>query len=218
MAGKKKGEKAPKKDPYETHREKLQEKIAKAEARVKANETPTNLSADHVEKLKQSFGRPSNYDPAYKKIVVDVMKQGKSIAAVAALIGVPRTKIWKWAEMHDDFRDALELGKDLCQHYWEDLSQDISNGIASQCDIKSKGNPGMVQFLMARRFQDYYSRTQADIKSEVKQTHHVYVFESQLAGGVIRQKNQTIEENELDDIINDLSEDVCKNNGNNESE
>lgn len=205
----KKVEKAPKKNAYETHREKLQEKIANAETKIKAEESPSNISEEHAEKLKSKLGRPSNYDPAYKKIVVDVMKQGKSIAAVAALIGVGRTKMWKWAEEHEDFRDALELGKELCQHYWEDLSQDISNGIASQCDIKSKGNPGMVQFLMSRRFKDYYSRSEADIKSEVKQTQHVYVFESQLAGGIIRQTNQTVVDEKLDEIISDLSEDVC---------
>lgn len=211
MAGKKKGEKAPKKELPNKHRDTIDEKIAKAQKRVDANKSESNISDQHLEKITNKVGRPSSYDPRYNKMVLDVMRQGKSIASVAALIGVGRQKLYDWAKIHPEFQDTLELGRELSQQYWEELSRGMGNGQFSQDDITARGVPNMVQFVLSRNFSDYYNKTQADIKSEVKQTHEVYVFESQLAEGVIRQKSGMVEnQQELDNIINEISGDLCQ--------
>ena len=194
------------------HEERVAENVKRAFAEAEVNKFESNLPNQQIERLKKKLGRPSKYDPQFCELVVEIMKQGKSIASVACAIGVSRKILYEWAEAHKNFRDALDLGKDLAQQYWENLSQDMSNGEASQCDVKSKGNPGMVQFMMSRRFSDYHAKTQSTVTTDqtIKQTQTIFVFESQLSDGVIRQ-SQTVEETEfpLESIINDLTEELC---------
>ena len=198
---------------HEKHKAAVAENVKRAFERAEAERIPSNIPDEQMQVLKQKVGRPSKYDPAFCDLVLEIMKQGKSIAAVACAIGVARAKLWEWGEANPEFRSALELGKDLSQQYWENLSQEMSNGEASQCEVKSKGNPGMVQFMMSRRFTDYHAKTQASVTTDqtIKQTQTVFVFESQLAEGVIRQKAGVVEsQEELDKIIDEISEDEWK--------
>lgn len=193
------------------HKASIEESVKRAFEKAFAERIPSNLPREKIQSLKRKIGRPSKYDPAYCDLAIEIMAEGKSIASVACAIGVARSKLWEWGEANPQFRNALDLGKELSQQYWENLSSEMGNGEASLCDVKSKGSSGMVQFMMSRRFPDYYTKTQSDIKSEVKQTHQVYVFESQLANGVIRQSATNLEESpRIDSIIDELSEDLCK--------
>lgn len=112
-------------------------------------------------KKKPKAGRPSGYKPEYCQLVIDHMKNGMSIAAFAASVGVSRKTIWKWGKDHPEFCNACEVAKETAQIWFERLALAIASGqhktlkddkgIARYKDA----NPGMVMFLMSRRFSDY---------------------------------------------------------------
>ena len=68
-------------------------------------------------------GRPTSYDPAMCEQVIAWGKEGKSIAWMAAELDVARSSIYKWAEEHQEFSDALTRAKDHAQRWWEDFGQ-----------------------------------------------------------------------------------------------
>ncbi len=69
-------------------------------------------------------GRPSLYDPRYCDAVIEYGSQGKSVAWMAATIGVDRTTIEiAWPEAHPEFSIALTRARLLSQLWWEDAGQ-----------------------------------------------------------------------------------------------
>lgn len=158
-------------------------------------------------------GRPSKYRPEYCELVIELMSKGNSIAAVCAELKVPRKTLLEWAENNDEFRKACEAGKELSQKWWEHLAGGVASGAASTHAVYKKANHGMIMFMMSRRFPDYYAKNQSDIRqqTEVKQTKQVLVFESQLAGGVIRQSNTVAHvSQELEGMISEVTDEVCQ--------
>jgi hypothetical protein len=65
-------------------------------------------------------GRPSKYDPSYCDVVVDLGKQGKSIAQMCAHFDIARSTIDKWAEDHAEFSEALSRARVHSQAWWEE--------------------------------------------------------------------------------------------------
>lgn len=65
-------------------------------------------------------GRPSDYDPAFCERVIDLGKQGKSKAQMAAHFDVSRQTIDNWAQAHPEFLEALNRAMAHCQAWWED--------------------------------------------------------------------------------------------------
>jgi hypothetical protein len=68
-------------------------------------------------------GRPTDYDPAYCQQVLDLGKQGKSKAYMAAQIGVVRQTLENWSQAHPEFLDAITRAMQLSQAWWEDAGQ-----------------------------------------------------------------------------------------------
>jgi hypothetical protein len=72
-----------------------------------------------------SGGRPSLYDPKYCDKVLEYGTLGKSVAWMAATIGVDRTTIEiAWPKAHPEFSIALTRARLLSQLWWEDKGQD----------------------------------------------------------------------------------------------
>lgn len=69
-------------------------------------------------------GRPSKYKAAYCEQVIDLGREGKSEAQIAACLDIPRTTLRSWGEQHPQFSSALRRAKDLEQAWWEDKAQD----------------------------------------------------------------------------------------------
>lgn len=69
------------------------------------------------------LGRPSTYDPAYCDQVIEYGKQGKSVAWMAAEIGVHKDTIYEWAKVHPAFSDSLTRARLESQRWWEDAGQ-----------------------------------------------------------------------------------------------
>lgn len=66
-------------------------------------------------------GRPSKYSDAYCDEVISCLSEGHSVTAFAGRIGVARSTVFKWAEEHPDFSDALRVGQSKATEFWERL-------------------------------------------------------------------------------------------------
>lgn len=69
-------------------------------------------------------GRPSLYKPEYCDRVLELGRLGKSVAYMAAKIGVARNTLeMNWPAAHPEFAEALEQARLESQACWEDLGQ-----------------------------------------------------------------------------------------------
>jgi hypothetical protein len=69
------------------------------------------------------MARPTDYDPAYCGQVIEYGKQGKSVAWMAAEIGVSKQTLHNWMAAHPEFMDAMDAAKAQAQRWWEDAGQ-----------------------------------------------------------------------------------------------
>ncbi len=71
--------------------------------------------------MKHAGGRPSKYDPAYCKEVVEFLAKGHSVTGFAGHLGVSRSTVFRWVEEHPEFRDALKAGQSAATKFWEEI-------------------------------------------------------------------------------------------------
>ena len=105
---------------------------------------------------KRPVGRPTKYKPEYCEQIIQLGKEGKSIAQMASFFDVDKASIFRWAEESDDFRTALARARVHSQNWWEDKAQQnlASRDFNAQLWLKS----------VASRFRDDYTeRTQTEI-------------------------------------------------------
>lgn len=115
-------------------------------------------------------GRPTDYLPEYCERVIELGREGKSHAQIAADLDVSRQTLHNWAAVHPEFMDAITRARDLAQAWFEDRGQ------------KGLETPGFNASLWAKqvscRFRDDYTEVQ---KREVtganggpvQQTHRI---------------------------------------------
>lgn len=60
---------------------------------------------------KRPRGRPSGYKPEYARVAAKLCKLGATDPDLAEALGVNTTTIWRWASAHEDFCNALKVGK-----------------------------------------------------------------------------------------------------------
>jgi len=70
------------------------------------------------------FGRPTSYKPEYCEKVIELGKQGDSLAQMASFFDVTRSTIDEWAKNNPDFSEALSRAKAHCQAWWEKEGRD----------------------------------------------------------------------------------------------
>jgi hypothetical protein len=68
-------------------------------------------------------GRPSVYRAEFCTRVIELGKQGKTLAQFALDLDVSRECLYEWARTKPEFSDALMRAKDYSQAWWEDLGQ-----------------------------------------------------------------------------------------------
>lgn len=64
-------------------------------------------------------GRPSEYKPEYAEELIRLMKEGLSLTAAAAEIGVWRQRVYQWAEENQELADAIKRGQALRTNFLE---------------------------------------------------------------------------------------------------
>lgn len=105
---------------------------------------------------KRPVGRPSKYRPEYCDEIIELGKDGKSIAQMAAHFDVDKASVYDWAANHEEFSTALARAKAHSQKWWEDQAQkNLSDrNFNAQLWLKS----------VASRFRDDYTeRTQTEL-------------------------------------------------------
>ena len=95
-----------------------------------------------------SVGRPSNYRQEHCDRAVELGKEGKSKAQIAASLGCVRQTLDNWAEKYPQFLDALTRARDLSLSWWEDQGQ---KGIWSR-----EFNANAFKLQVMNRFPDDY--------------------------------------------------------------
>lgn len=67
------------------------------------------------------MGRPSKYTEDMPQMVIELMREGASLAEVASELGVSRATLSKWQadENKPEFVEAIKIGVDLSQAWWE---------------------------------------------------------------------------------------------------
>jgi hypothetical protein len=77
-----------------------------------------------VKMPKPRLGRPTKYHPMYCEAIIDFMAEGYSATAFAGSILVSRSTVYKWADEHPEFSDALKVGQARSAVWWEDCLRD----------------------------------------------------------------------------------------------
>lgn len=126
---------------------------------------------------KRPVGRPSKYRPEYCDDIIELGKNGKSIAQMASFFDVDKASIYRWIEEHEDFRTAFARARVHSQTWWEDKAQSNlgSRDFNAQLWLKS----------VASRFRDDYTDKQV---TEV----------SGPDGGAIKFEAKTIDARDMD--------------------
>ncbi len=89
-------------------------------------------------------GRPTKYNSELCDKAVEYLRKGKSITQLSSHFDVSKSTIYKWAEEHQSFSDALTRGRELSQAHWEDE-------LVSMMYNKEVNSP-LVKLYFANRF------------------------------------------------------------------
>jgi transposase-like protein len=107
-------------------------------------------------------GRPSKYDPSYCEIVVELGKQGKSVAQMCAHFDISRQTIENWAEQHAEFLEAFTRAKVHMQAKLEEIGFD---GLHS----KDFNAPAWKTTMQARFRDEYTERRELNHSGQIVQ-------------------------------------------------
>ena len=102
-------------------------------------------------KEKRPVGRPSLYRREYCDRVIEMGKQGYSMASMASLLDVDKATIIRWRDEHEEFRTALSKAMIHAQHWWEIV------GVNGMMDGGGKFNALVWKVSMQARFRDDYT-------------------------------------------------------------
>lgn len=96
-------------------------------------------------------GRPSGYKDEYCEVVVELGKEGKSPAQMAAHFDVCRQTIDNWKAAHPKFLEAFNRAMAHCQDWWETQAQENLTADRFNAAVWTKS-------MQARFREDYTER------------------------------------------------------------
>ncbi len=97
-------------------------------------------------------GRPTLYRPEYCERVIELGREGKSPAQIAADLDVARATLGLWAEAHPEFMTALTRANDLSQAWFENKGQEGLEKPGFNANLWAK--------QVSARFREDYTETQ----------------------------------------------------------
>lgn len=74
------------------------------------------------------IGFPTKYRDEYVREIVEFCSTGYSITGFAGHIGVCRDTILEWANVHAEFKHAVQLAKAGRAKWWEDQARNVALG------------------------------------------------------------------------------------------
>lgn len=129
---------------------------------------------------------PTKYKKEFCDIVVELGKQGYSIAMMASKIGVAKQSLYNYSAQYPEFLDAMRLSLTHAQSFHEHLQLEAVKG-----DLKDF-NSQVHQLIMKNRFRDDYSDTS---------TQYVKQLES---------REDEVPDNKIEEIAKKIAEDYKK--------
>jgi hypothetical protein len=110
-------------------------------AKKKKTENPENGTAP----AKHPGGRPTDYRPEYCERVIELGKDGKLPAQMAADIGVTKQTLHEWARTHSEFSDAFDKARVNAEAWHLEKATETAIG-------QRGGNAPMAKFLLSAAF------------------------------------------------------------------
>jgi transposase-like protein len=101
--------------------------------------------------------RPTKYQKKYCQQVYDFLAEGASVTEFAVHIGVTRSTVYKWAEDHQEFSDALTRAQEASRSYWE-------KELRTNLMLNRECNAPLVKLYFANRF-NWHDKVEQDNKS-----------------------------------------------------
>jgi len=102
------------------------------------------------------MARPTKYDDQRAGRLYEALAEGKSVTQFATQEGVARSTVYKWADEHSEFSDALARGQEASQAYWEGELQSMM--------YSKEVNAPLVKLYFANRF-GWHDKSEVDNKS-----------------------------------------------------
>lgn len=68
-------------------------------------------------------GRPTDYRAEFCERVIELGREGKSHAQIAAELGCSRRVLYDWQDKHPEFLHAIMEARDLAQAWFENVAQ-----------------------------------------------------------------------------------------------
>ena len=68
-------------------------------------------------------GRPTDYRPEYCERVIEMGREGFSVAQMASQLDTSKQTLLRWVDANPDFRDAMEIARSHSQAWWEAMGQ-----------------------------------------------------------------------------------------------
>jgi len=101
----------------------------------------------------------SKYRPEYCQEVIDILKSGKSKAAICSRLGITRPTLHTREATYPDFASAMNYGLQKAQELWEEKGERGIDG-----EIKNFGAAPWI-FTMKNRFREDYAEEKSDNNS-----------------------------------------------------
>lgn len=96
-------------------------------------------------------GRPSDYRAEYCKLVIELGKQGHTVAMMALNIGTAKQTLYTWMKVHPKFMDAMREAVSNGQAYMEKQALDNM--------VDGKLNTALWTKMVSSRFREDYTET-----------------------------------------------------------
>lgn len=126
-------------------------------------------------------GRPTDYRLEFCDRVIELGKQGLSVAEMAADVGVAKFTLLRWEAAHEEFRDAMAIARTLAQAWWEEKGR---SHIVNEPNGPSL-NSSLYSRSMAARFPDDW-RENSRIEHAGDKDNPLQVLFSELQGTALR--------------------------------
>lgn len=105
--------------------------------------------------------RPLEFRQEFCELIVEHMRAGKSFRSFGAVAGCGKTTLYKWAEEHTEFADAISRGQPLLEEFYVKMGQMLATGqlrrVSKEEPVMHKGKPVMDpvtgQVLMRREYE-----------------------------------------------------------------
>ena len=90
-------------------------------------------------KSKSLVGRPTKLTADIADKIVCHMANGLSAEAAAAKVGVGASTLYAWQTKFPEFREAIQMGRQLALLWWEQRARDMAQGASGSAQIVSLG-------------------------------------------------------------------------------